>query len=60
MKLCDLSRIAHDALFNDKSQSLCSRAYDRRAHWFWAAWVRAFGVRHCRASWLWYHRRDQP
>ncbi len=53
----NLSRIAHDAIWRDKSQSLCARAYEHRDHWFWRLWVRAFGERHCRASWLYHNRR---
>lgn len=53
----NLSRIAHDAIWRDKSQSLCARAYEHRGHWLGCLWVRAFGERHCRASWLYHNRR---
>lgn len=56
--LSDLSRLVHDALFSGPSQSLCARAWERRsASVFWAAWVRVFGARHCRASWEWWRGR---
>lgn len=58
--ITDLSRLAHDTLFRDKSQSLCSRAWDKRLagpFLFWGLWVKVFGRDHCRASWLHYHGR---
>lgn len=57
MHISDLSRVMHDAIFKDKSQSLCSRAYalqDRST--FWRVWVWVFTERHCRRSWEWYWR----
>jgi len=55
--ICDLSRLAHDALFDGKSQSLCSRAWEYRDRSYWAkVTVLIFGAKHCRASWLYYHR----
>lgn len=57
MKIKDLSRIIHDRLFRDTSESLCSRAYRLRHHSrFWRAWVFVFTERHCRASYLWHWR----
>lgn len=51
-----LSRVIHDALYDDASQSLCARAWARRdASGFWALWVRIFGERHCRESWRWWN-----
>lgn len=35
-------------------QSLCARAWDRRAHAFWAGWVVVFRPGHCRRSWEWW------
>jgi hypothetical protein len=60
MRLNDVSRTLHDLLFRDKSQSLCSRAWDKRLagpFLLWGLWVRIFGKAHCRASWLYYHGR---
>ena len=55
MRIKDLSRLAHDSLFRDKSQSLCSRAYERQDETFWRLWVCVFGLKHCRKSWQHYH-----
>jgi len=54
--MLNLSRILHDLLFRDTSQSLCSRAWDRRHKRGWALWVWVFGARHCERSWRWYRR----
>lgn len=54
----NLSRILHDLIYRDVSQSLCSRAWGHRAHPFWAAWVWIFGAAHCEQSHQWYHKWD--
>lgn len=47
----NLSRQAHNALFRDTDESLCSRAWRmRHASPFWAGWVRLFGHEHCRKA----------
>jgi hypothetical protein len=52
-----ISRWLHYLFFADSSESLCSRAYRlRHGSDFWAAWVRMFGARHCKASYLYYWR----
>ena len=52
----DLSRILHDLIFRDTSQSLCSRAWAlQHRHAFWRAWVLVFGRRHCERSHRYYH-----
>ena len=54
--ICDLSRLAHDALFDGKSQSICSRAWECRRRSYWAALVvLIFGAKHCYSSWRHYH-----
>ena len=56
MRITDLSRVMHDSLFRDCSQSLCARAWQyRHASRFWAFWVRVFGARHCRRSFAHYN-----
>jgi len=51
-----VSRILHDRLFDDVSQSLCSRGWWLRdRHPFWRGWVRFFGPAHCRAAFLYHH-----
>lgn len=53
----DLSRLTHDAIFKDKSQSLCARAWQLQHHSsFWRAWVNVFGKRHCERSYRYYRR----
>lgn len=55
--LLNLSRVLHDAIYSDASQSLCARAWEyRETSHFWAAWVAVFGRRHCRKSWEYYRR----
>lgn len=55
-RVLDLSRLIHDAIYRDASQSLCARAWARRdTSLFWSLWVITFGPRHCEASWRWYH-----
>lgn len=55
-RILNLSRILHDLLFEDASQSLCSRAWQQReTSTFWRAWVFVFGRRHCRRSFHFYH-----
>jgi hypothetical protein len=44
----------HWLIFRDASTSLCGRAYRLRHVPFWAAWVRVFGLRHCRQSHYWH------
>ena len=51
----NISRIIHDLLFADASQSLCARAWSKRDARFWRAWVAVFGKRHCEASWRWHN-----
>lgn len=52
----NLSRVVHDLFYRDTSQSLCSRAWEkRRTSRFWAMWVETFGPKHCESSWRWYH-----
>lgn len=47
----DLSRIVHDLIFDDASQSLCARAYEKQGQSkFWRLWVRCFGETHCKRS----------
>jgi len=54
--ILNLSRILHDLLFKDASQSLCSRAWQQQDQSrFWRAWVWVFGRRHCRRSYVYYH-----
>ena len=56
--LWNLSRMIHDAIFRDTSQSLCARAYDlHRTHAFWALWRRVFGPLHCARSYHYHQRR---
>ena len=58
-RVSDLSRVIHDAIWSDASQSLCARAWERReASSFWAVWVRVFGAAHCENSWRW-HRLNR-
>lgn len=53
-----LSRLAHDRLFDDVSQSLCARGWWLRdADPFWRAWVKVFGPEHCRAAFHHHHGR---
>ena len=55
--ICDLSRIAHDLIFRDQSQSLCARAWQyKNVSRFWAAWVCVFGNEHCEKSYRHYRR----
>jgi hypothetical protein len=59
-RICELSRVMHDCLFSDTSQSLCSRAWQRRnVSRFWAAWVRIFGQAHCARSYRHYHGESE-
>jgi hypothetical protein len=52
------SRLAHNRIFRDADQSLCARAWEKQhVSLFWFLWVCAFGKRHCKASFLHYHRR---
>ena len=58
--LWNLSRMVHDTLYRDTSQSLCARAYDlHREHIFWRIWMRVFGPLHCARSFH-HHRRKKP
>ena len=59
-----LSRITHDLIFKDTSESFCSRAWRKQdVSRFWKAWTYAFGRRHCAASferhWLSHHPQYQ-
>ncbi len=60
MRLVDTSRVLHDLIYTDASQSLCARAWAlRETYAFWAAWVMFFGKHHCRTSWDYYHSAGQ-
>ncbi|MCC6303596.1 MAG: hypothetical protein IT545_00210 [Rhodobacteraceae bacterium] len=55
-----LSRLTHDLIFHDVSQSLCARAWEMRdRHRFWRGWVRFFGPRHCRDAFRYHCERRQ-
>lgn len=55
----DLSRVVHDWIWGDVSQSLCSRAWWKQEESrFWKAWTYVFSRKHCRGSYLHYHRRN--
>ncbi len=50
------SRLIHDKFFKDKSQSLCSRAWEKKdRHLFWKVWTKVFGEKHCNKSYEYYH-----
>lgn len=52
----NLSRRVHNTIFRDTDESLCSRAWRlRRASFFWASWVRAFGPAHCLEAYQVHH-----
>jgi hypothetical protein len=52
----DLSRLTHDLIYRDHSQSLCARAWQRRnISTFWRLWCRVFTDAHCEASFRHYH-----
>ena len=58
-RIKDLSRVAHDLIFDDRSQSLCARAWEKaEGSTFWRMWVCVFGRQHCRRSWEWYNERQ--
>jgi len=45
------SRLIHDLLFPDTSESLCSRAWRlQRQSRFWLGWTYVFGRGHCQKS----------
>lgn len=55
----DVSRLIHDAIFKDTSQSLCARAYERRdVCTFWRVWYRLFGPTHCAKSYEHHRKRN--
>jgi hypothetical protein len=62
----NLSRLAHNRVFSDTDESLCSRAWRRRGYvLFWALWVRVFGRGHCHRAFQLHHhirrlRHDVP
>lgn len=51
-----ISRITHDLFFKDKSQSLCSRAFDNKFKGFWKIFKILFGYSHCEVSWKRYNK----
>ena len=53
-----LSHLAHDLIFTDTSESLCSRAW-RLQHEsrFWWIWTYVFGRKHCYYSYTRYWSR---
>lgn len=54
-----LSRLAHDLIFDDRTQSLCARGWWLRdAHPFWRRWVKLFGPAHCRDSFRYWEARQ--
>lgn len=60
MKIKDVSRLIHDSLFRDTSQSLCARAYDKhRGSVFWRIWMHLFGPMHCARSYYFHRNRRQ-
>lgn len=52
----NLSRLAHNRVFRDTDESLCSRAWRRQEDVpFWALWVRVFGRVHCHQAFQFHH-----
>jgi hypothetical protein len=54
--IVDLSRQAHNRVFADTDESLCSRAWRLRGgSIFWAAWVLLFRPAHCQDAHQFHH-----